>query len=63
MTQDEFDVNYADALENILVGLAQHSDIDPQKFFHLACVIENLRFFSPVLYGAIQQAKEESPSE
>lgn len=53
MTESEFDEAYADALDKILAALAESSEVDPQKFFNLTCVLENLRFFSPVLYGAI----------
>ncbi|WP_192821303.1 hypothetical protein [Rufibacter sp. LB8] len=58
MTEKEFDASYADALENILVTLAQNEEIDPAKFYHMACLVENLRFFSPVLYGAILDGKK-----
>ncbi|GAA4295443.1 hypothetical protein [Nibribacter koreensis] len=59
MTQAEFDADYADALENILVAMAQNAEIDPQKFYSMACVIENLRFFSPVLFAAIKKPSTE----
>lgn len=55
MTEEEFDAHYVDALENILVAMAENPEIDPQKFFSLTCVLENLRFLSPVLYGAVNK--------
>ncbi|WP_197088664.1 hypothetical protein [Rufibacter radiotolerans] len=58
MTEEEFDANYADALENILVAMAENSEIAPEKFYNMACLIENLRFFSPVLYCAILKGKK-----
>ncbi len=54
MTEKEFDTNYVAALDSVLLALAESSEVDPEKFYSLACVLENLRFFSPVLYGAIQ---------
>jgi hypothetical protein len=59
MTEQEFDAHYADALENILVAMAENGEIDPQKFYNMACVIENLRFFSPVLFAAIKNPSNE----
>ncbi|MFC6997938.1 hypothetical protein [Rufibacter roseus] len=57
MTEEEFDANYTAALDAVLEAMAEHEEIDPQKFFGMTCILENLRFFSPVLYGAILNAK------
>ena len=58
MTQEEFDTRYAAALDDIIAAMAEHADIDPEKFYSMTCILENLRFFSPVLFGALQQREE-----
>jgi hypothetical protein len=58
MTKEEFTENYTDALDAIIAALAEEQEIDPDKFYSMICVLENLRFFSPVLYGAIRNKKK-----
>ena len=57
LTEEEFNARYTEALDAIIEAMAEHSDIDPNKFYSMACILENLRFFSPVLYGALQKPK------
>ncbi|MCC9137015.1 hypothetical protein ACFSKU_05615 [Pontibacter silvestris] len=54
MTEKEFDKRFIETLDSLLVAMAENSEIDPNKFYGMACVLENLRYFSPVIYGAIQ---------
>lgn len=58
MTEEEFDTNYAEALDTVLEAMAESSEIAPDKFYNMTCILENLRFFSPVLYGAILTARK-----
>lgn len=60
MTSEEFEANYTQALETILKALANSDEVKPEKFYSLACVIENLRFFSPVFYNAIKRSEDKS---
>ncbi|MGV3586486.1 MAG: hypothetical protein ACO1OF_05765 [Adhaeribacter sp.] len=53
MTKEEFDDSYAQALNNIVIAMAENPEVDPKKFYSMTCILENLRFFSPVIYGAI----------
>ncbi|MBX0334264.1 hypothetical protein K3G39_13555 [Pontibacter sp. HSC-14F20] len=55
MTEEEFDATFTYTLDMLLATMAEEPEIDPEKFFGMACVLENLRFFSPVLYGALKQ--------
>ena len=59
MTEEEFDSRYEEALHSIIAALAECPEIDPEKFYNMACVLENLRFFSPVLYGLITPDKKD----
>ncbi|MFD2513592.1 hypothetical protein ACFSRY_06920 [Pontibacter locisalis] len=52
MTEQEFDKKFTDTLDALLTAMAESSEVDPDKFYSMACILENLRFFSPVLYGA-----------
>ena len=58
MTEEEFRLKYTEALDAILEAMAESPEIDPKKFFGMACILENLRFFSPVLYGALQKPEK-----
>ncbi|MHC2990404.1 hypothetical protein OB13_01965 [Pontibacter sp. HJ8] len=59
MTEEEFNATYAGALDALLEVMAENAEIDPEKFYSMACILENLRFFSPVLYGAIRKPDTE----
>lgn len=59
LTEEEFNTNYTEALDAILEVMAENAEIDPEKFYSMACILENLRFFSPVLYGAIRKTNTE----
>ena len=58
MTEEEFDATFTYTLDVLLATMAEEPEIDPEKFYSMACVLENLRFFSPVLYGAIRKKTE-----
>lgn len=58
ITQEEFDDKFREGLDALLAALAEHEQIAPEKFFSMACMLENLAFFSPVLYGLIRNSKE-----
>lgn len=58
MTEEEFDFAFKETLDTILVAMAENSEIDPKKFYSMACVLENLSFFSPVIYGALKKEEE-----
>lgn len=58
MTKEEFDEKFTGTLDALVAAMAENPDIDPEKFYSMTCILENLRFFSPVLYGAIQNKKQ-----
>lgn len=58
MTKEEFDGKLKETLDAILLAMAENPEIDPQKFFSMTCVLENLSFFSPVIYGALKKKEE-----
>jgi hypothetical protein len=58
ITKEEFHDKFQDSLDAILAAMAEHEEIAPEKFFSMACVLENLAFFSPVIYGVLQDSKK-----
>ena len=56
ITKEEFSDKFSETVDTLLVALAEHSEIDLEKFYSMACILENLAFFSPVIYGAIQNS-------
>jgi hypothetical protein len=38
-------------------GMAENSEIDVNKFYGMTYFLENLYFFSPVIYGFIEDSK------
>lgn len=52
MNSEEFETNFTQILDTILKALANSSEVEPEKFYSLACRIENLHQSSPVLYDA-----------
>jgi hypothetical protein len=58
ITKEEFDHKFTETLDKLVEAMAENADIDPGKFFGMACLLENLRFFSPVIYDALQKSKE-----
>lgn len=55
LSKEEFDEKMQEGLDAILVALAEQEEVNPEKFFSLACIVENLAFFSPVLYGMLRK--------
>lgn len=58
ITKEEFQNKFQEGLDTILAAMAEHEQIAPEKFFSMACVLENLAFFSPVIYGLLQNSKK-----
>lgn len=58
MTQEEFNDKFRETLDELLLAMAESPDIDLDKFYSMTCVLENLSFFAPVLYGAIKDKNQ-----
>lgn len=57
MTKEEFDAQFRETLDFLIEAMAENSEIDVKKFYGMTCFLENLSFFSPVLYGMIEDSK------
>lgn len=58
ISQEEFANKFRKTTDELLVAMAEHASVDLEKFYSMACLLENLAFFSPVIYGAIKSAKK-----
>jgi hypothetical protein len=57
MTPEEFDLKFKAVLDALVEGMAENSEIDVKKFYGMTYFLENLSFFSPVIYGLIEDSK------
>jgi hypothetical protein len=57
MTPEEFDLKFKAVLDALVEGMAENSEIDVNKFYGMTYFLENLYFFSPVIYGFIEDSK------
>jgi hypothetical protein len=62
MTKAEFDLRFRSTLDHMLEEMAKNPEIDVQKFFGLACFVENVAFFGPVIYGLLENSVEKPES-
>lgn len=58
ITPEEFNSKFNHTVDALLVAMAEHAEINPDKFYSMACILENLAFFSPVIYSVIQNSKK-----
>jgi len=58
ITKEEFGENIREAVDKLLSSLAEHEDINPDKFYNMVCILENLAFFSPVIYSVLRNTKK-----
>jgi predicted component of type VI protein secretion system len=59
ISKEEFEQTFQETLDTVLTHLAEHPEVAPERFYSLACMLENLAFFSPVLYEAILNTKKD----
>ena len=58
MTKEEFDHKFIETLDSLVEGMAKSPEVDLKKFTNMVCFLENLAFFSPVIYGLIEKSKK-----
>lgn len=57
MTKEEFEIQFRETLDCLVEAMAENAEIDVKKFYGMTCFLENLAFFSPVIYGMIEESK------
>ncbi|RDC63829.1 hypothetical protein [Adhaeribacter pallidiroseus] len=58
ISKEEFEQNFQETIDLVLSQLAEHPEVAPDKFYSVVCMLENLAFFSPVLYQALRESKK-----
>ncbi len=59
ISKEEFEQNFQETIDLVLKQLAEHPEVAPERFYSVACMLENLAFFSPILYQALLSTKKE----
>ena len=58
-TEEDFTDKLTEAIDTVVAAMVETPEIDPNKFFSMVCMLENLQFFSPVIYGALRVKDKE----
>ncbi len=58
INKEEFDSRFKETLDHLLEEMAQNSEISVNKFYSMTCILENLAFFSPVIFGLLKKPEE-----
>jgi hypothetical protein len=58
ISKEEFDNKFKETLDTLIQNMAESPDINVKNFYNMTCVLENLAFFSPVIFDLIQQSKK-----
>lgn len=57
MSKEEFNLAFIKTLDELLEKMADNPEIELNKFYHMAYVMENLAFFSPVIFDLVYKTK------
>lgn len=57
ISKEEFEETFQEAINSLLEDMAENPAIELEKFYSMACFLENIALFSPVLYGALRQSR------
>ncbi|MDQ3393248.1 MAG: hypothetical protein M3512_03925 [Bacteroidota bacterium] len=57
ISKEEFDEQFQKVLDGLLEGLALHQEIDVKQFYNMTYFLENLAFFSPVIFDIIKESQ------
>lgn len=58
MTAEEFDHKFRETLDEVVASMAEQEEVAPGQFFSVVCFLENLAYFSPVVYGLLQEKQK-----
>lgn len=60
ITKEEFNEQFKETVDTLILAMAKHEEVNLEKFYSMACMLENLAFFSPVIYGALKNSSEKN---
>jgi hypothetical protein len=58
-SKEEFENTFKQAQDTFLEAMAENSEISVEKFYSMACIMENLYFFSPVLFDLLKPKSDD----
>lgn len=59
LTKEEFNEKFQEAMDWLLQEMAEDPEVDLEKFYTMTCLLENMSFFSPVIYGLLKESKKQ----
>lgn len=62
MDREQFDRQFCQAIDNLVAEMADNSNISLNRFYAMACFMENLTFFSPVLHAMVEKKNGKNPN-
>ena len=57
ISKEEFNEQFRNSLDYLVQEMAENPDVNLQNFSSMTCFLENLSFFSPVLYSLLEEKK------
>lgn len=57
LTKEEFQERFIEGQELLLKTMAESPEISIDRFYTMACILENIYFFTPVLYNLLEKNK------
>jgi hypothetical protein len=58
ISKEEFDNQFRETLDNLIGHMAENSEVNVENFYSMTCILENLAFFSPVIFDLIQKSRK-----
>lgn len=58
ISKEEFNDQFREAMDYLIQEMAEHPEINLQHFSSMTCFLENLSFFSPVLYSLPEKPQQ-----
>lgn len=58
MSKEEFTDKFRETLDTLIEQMADSPEVPVDKFYNMTCILENLAFFSPVVFDLLQKPKE-----
>lgn len=58
LSEEDFDRQFRETLDTLIESMADHSEVGVKAFYATTCMLENLSYFGPFLYGLLQKPKQ-----
>jgi hypothetical protein len=58
INKEDFDAQFRETLDALIQRMAENSEVNVTNFYSMTCILENLAFFSPVIFDLIQKSKK-----